>query len=106
MPTLPKPKPHTVELPILLGRRVVPGQPDTWRVFTNGKPSCLIIRKGPRPRYRFPQLWEVVDTRHPDLVILTAEGPRHALDAVRKLIQGALKPIIGTVVKGRASGPE
>lgn len=94
--TEPLPKPHTIDLPIRLNRLVEAGNPSLWRVHVNGRPSQLLIRKGPKPRYRQPQTWELVDERYPDKVIMIHNGPRHCLDTVRKLLLVALAPIIDT----------
>jgi hypothetical protein len=32
-----------------------------WQVVIDGKPSTLVIAKGDPPKYRHPQLWDVID---------------------------------------------
>lgn len=89
-----------------ISRRREPGAAEVWRIHVNQQPTRLMIRKGPKPRYRMPQLWELYDESWPDIVLLVQTGPEHTLKLVRKMMRICLTPIIDRArpVKPRSRG--
>ncbi len=66
-----------------------------WRVVIDGKDSPFFIEKSVPPKYRHPQLWDVIEGEDAESVLFDSTGLDGALRVIETIVLAALSKARG-----------
>jgi hypothetical protein len=64
-----------------------------YRILINGQPTAFCVEKSIPPKYRCPQMWDVIEGEDPEAVLFDSSGLDRALGTIQAIAEATAKAV-------------